>query len=592
MTYIKLLSDDLIGKIAAGEVVERPASVVKELVENSIDAGSKEIIIEIASGGRKRIAVIDDGFGMSSSDAKLSIQRHATSKLFTADDLNTIRTMGFRGEALPSIAAVSKMTIETQLASHVIAPVRRSFGGSSGGIAGFKLVVSGGTVIEEGDFGCPSGTRVVIDDLFFNTPARKKFLRSDKTEEGHIVDTISRLAVAFPQIRFKLISEGKDKLTCLSVNNPEARLSEVFGDSLAASAVPFNENGNGISIHGFLGRPESSRQVAQGVYLFVNKRFVRDRLLSHAVLDGYRSLLPHGSYPFAVVFLEIDPDRVDVNVHPTKQEVRFDNSGAVHNFVAAAVRKTMGQVKTNFQIPSPLGDSHPPLNPLPRHYYTAGTASREGKRDTSTSPLHIQNEAFTPAGVFSSLKVIGQLSNSFILCESGDGALVAIDQHAAHERIGFEKLKTQLDKKKIEQQHLLIPEQVELPPKDAASIGEHIEELNSLGLEIEPFGGNSFIVKSMPALLSDTGIQSLISKLAREFSEIGRSSSVEEVTEHILKTFACHTQVRANHQLEQEEMSCLLKEMDVWPNADLCPHGRPTFIEFNADEIAKWFKRT
>ncbi|MBI2092281.1 MAG: DNA mismatch repair endonuclease MutL, partial [Deltaproteobacteria bacterium] len=331
MAYIKILSDDLIGKIAAGEVVERPASVVKELVENSIDAGSKEIIIEIASGGRKRIAVIDDGFGMSPSDAKLSIQRHATSKISTADDLNKIKTMGFRGEALPSIAAVSKMTIETN---------------------GFKLVISGGTAIEEGDFGCPAGTRIVIDDLFFNTPARKKFLRSDKTEEGHIIDAISRLAMAFPPIRFKFISEGKEKLACLSVDNPEARLSEIFRNSLAESAVPFNETGDGISIHGFLGRPESSRQIAQGVYLFVNKRFVRDRLLNHAVLDGYRSLLPRGSYPFAVVFLEIDPERVDVNVHPTKQEVRFDNSGAVHNFVAMAVRKTMGKPRCS----SGMGD--------------------------------------------------------------------------------------------------------------------------------------------------------------------------------------------------------------------------------------------
>ena len=576
----------MIGKIAAGEVVERPASVVKELVENAIDAGAKEISVVIEAGGKERIVVIDDGCGMEPDDVKLSVTRHATSKIATVEDLDSIHTMGFRGEALPSIAAVSKMTIETK-------PVISPKGGFET-IAGTKLVVAGGRVIESGDFGCPAGTKVLVSDLFFNTPARKKFLRGDKTEEGHVGDTVIRLALAFPEIRFKLTTDGRERLSCLSTDDPRTRLLEVFSSAAASTAVSFEEKGNGIRVHGFLGKPDSSRMVAQGVYIFVNRRYVKDRLLNHAVADGYRSLLPHGSYPFAIVMLDVDPTRVDVNVHPTKQEVRFDNSGAVHNFVAAAVRKVV-QKRQCLSVEAPK----PALSGV------EGCVSQEDVCViASPKGVAISSEQFSPEfsnlstyapthlrTFFSSLHVIGQLANSYILCEGEGGKFVAIDQHAAHERIGFEKLRMQTSDRRIERQQLLIPEQVELAPREAAYITEHLEQLSGTGLEIEPFGGKTFVIKSVPVLLADTDIKSLILKLARELAEIGKSSGVEELTEHILKTMACHRQVRANHRLSVPEMHALLKEMDQWPNTTLCPHGRPSYIEFSAEDVGRWFKR-
>ncbi len=611
MTMIKILSNDLIGKIAAGEVVERPASVVKELVENAIDADAREIVVDIESGGKRRIIVIDDGCGMTAEDAKLSVLRHATSKISTDTDLENIHTMGFRGEALPSIAAVSKMTIETK--SPPLEKGGKGGFGPSEDISGFKLVLSAGEVVESGEFGCADGTRIVIEELFFNTPARKKFLRGDKTEEGHVIDSLSRLAMAFPDIRFKLTSDGKEKLACLLVGDPRTRLLEVFGATLAASAIQFEEKGSGISIHGFLGTPDTAKQVAQGVYLFVNNRFVRDRLLNHAVSDGYRSLLPRGSYPFAVVMLNLDPERVDVNVHPTKQEVRFDNVGAVHGFVANAVRKavtrtTRQSVVAEVALPEYVAQDFSPAN-------TGRSKDLRYETDKATGDCHVAlrtPSATTPsadrrndtqfvasgeatsrlANARSKYKVIGQLANSFILCEAMDGRLIVIDQHAAHERIGFEKLKKQFAENKIEQQHLLFPEQVELQPKEAAYITEHLEILNQLGIELEPFGGRTFVIKAIPALLSDTNIKELILRLSHELADIGRSTSAEEVTEHILKTMACHRQVRAGQRLSEPEMQALLTQMDEWPNAGHCPHGRPSFVEFGSGEIAKWFKRT
>lgn len=570
MTLVHILSDDLIGKIAAGEVVERPASVVKELVENSIDAGAKEIQVFVECGGKKKIIVMDDGCGMGPEDAKLSILRHATSKIKTPEDLDSIHTLGFRGEALPSISAVSKLTIET----------------SNGEISGFKIVVAGGKIVESGDFGSPKGTKILVEDLFYNTPARKKFLKGDKTEEGHIIDTLSRLALSFPNIRFKLTADGKEKLACLSVDDPKARLQEIFSGSLASSASEFEEKGDGIRIYGFLGSPGSAHRIAQGIYVFVNKRFIRDRLLNHAIVDGYRSLLPNGSYPFAIVMLDIDPTRVDVNVHPTKQEVRFDNSGAIHNFVASAVRKNV-QKRTLASLQVNKSTC--------QHVDTY--ASQKFDAEKYRPLFQNQNIDLSTCGhadvrtYFSSLNVIGQLANSYIICEGANGKLIAIDQHAAHERIGFEKLKKQLEAGHVEQQQLLIPEQIELQAREHAYISEHLETLNALGIEIEPFGGKTFLIKSVPSLLSGIDVKPLILALANQLAEIGGSASIEETKEKALKTIACHAQVRANHSLKGEEMRSLLRQMDEWPNTDHCPHGRPSYKEFAADEIKKWFNR-
>jgi len=588
MKTINVLPDELIGKIAAGEVVERPASVVKELVENSIDSGASEITVFIKDGGRESISVADDGRGMSPDDLKICVLRHATSKISKAEDLFNIGTMGFRGEALPSIAAVSRLAIETKVKDS---------------ISGHKMINVGGKTIEFGEHGCPDGTRVTVEKIFFNTPARLKFLKSPRTEEGHILDAISRLAVAYPEIRFKIDADGKEKLSCLSNNNPRARMLEVFGKNVSERTISFEERAETLSLHGFLGAPENSAIISRGIYLFINRRIVRDRVLNHAVMDGYRSLLSSGSSPFAVIMLDIDPSRVDVNVHPTKQEVRFDNSGAIHNFVAMAVRKAITRPPAQMAGPAknqpdvvkaasnrPVSESVP-YGKQPA-YRTIPTieAIKELKMPVTGQTI---GKASLPSdrGFFSSLRVIGQLFSSFIVCENDDEDLVVVDQHAAHERIGFERLKLGMANNSLERQQLLIPEQIELQPKEAAYINENLALINASGLEIEPFGGKTFMIKTVPAILGSADIGGLVFKLASELAEIGRNVSCEELKEQILKTIACHRQIRANHALKTEEMKSLLSQMDDWPNTSTCPHGRPTYKLFSRTEVSRWFER-
>lgn len=581
MSKINLLPEELIGKIAAGEVVERPASIVKELVENSIDSGALEISVDITEGGKGSISVIDDGCGMGAEDMKRSVLRHATSKIISEGDLFNIKTMGFRGEALPSIASVSKFTIESKLKGEPV---------------GHKMLAAGSKIVEFGESGCPDGTRVLADDIFFNTPARKKFLKSEKTEEGHVVDVMCRLAIANPEIRFKLKADGKDKLSCLSVNDPSARIMEVFGKKLSELTISFKEGADGLCIHGFLGLPESIGMVSQGVYLFINKRFVRDRVINHAVMNGYRSLAPSGSSPFAVIMLDIDPSKVDVNVHPTKQEVRFENSGAIHGFVEMAVRKNIQKKISNFRSQiSDVGIQNTNSSAIGSDVGNlefvipakAGIPLMQLDPRVRGDDMHKVNDT----SFFSRLHLIGQLFDSFILCEDHSGGFIAIDQHAAHERIGFEKLKQQLSGKGIERQRLLIPERIELQPKDGAYISENLELLEGLGLEVEPFGGKTYIIKTVPAVLADIDARALILKIAADLMDLGKESSLETVREKMLMTMACHRQVRANHRLKPDEMASLLKQMDDWPNTKRCPHGRPTYKTFSRSEVSKWFER-
>lgn len=571
---IQILSQELIGHIAAGEVIERPASIVKELVENSIDAKALEIKVNIEGGGKEKIIVSDDGCGMMPQDASLCFARHATSKISRLDDLENISTLGFRGEALHSIYSVSKLTLETQ---------------SVGANEGFYISCAGGRVLETRSHGCPNGTKITISDIFYNTPARKKFLKGEKTEEGHIIDIISRLALAYPDIRFMLTSDGKEKFSCISVGKPKERLIEIFGDGVAVSARPFCEDGAGIKIYGHLGEPLHSTKIVQGIYIFVNGRFVKDKVINHAVQEGYRGLIPSGQYPFTVLHLEIDPARVDVNVHPTKQEVRFENSGAVHNFVAMTVKKALNKCPT---LTDTAGVSR---HSMPESLTVAVSVRRLSDvchSRESGDPMQVSVGRLSQQGFFSSLRVIGQLAGSFILCEGEDKKFIAIDQHAAHERIGFEQLKKELKEGKIVEQRLLIPEQLLLPPKEHSALVENLKMLETLGFEAELFGGNTLIIKSMPALLVDTDIKPLVSKLARELTEFASSASTEEKVEEILRSIACHQRVRAHHKLSEPEMYALLRQMDEWPNTMTCPHGRPTYIEYSEEEVSKWFKRT
>lgn len=582
MGIIKELPKDLIEKIAAGEVVERPASVVKELMENAIDAGAKSIVVDLIDGGKGRIAVMDDGSGMEMADLTLCVRRHATSKIGAASDLFNINTMGFRGEALAAIGAVSRLLIETR-------PNR------PGVIEGAKIEVTGGAVAGPQIAGCPGGTKVVVSEIFFNVPARQKFLKSANIEYGHVAEAVSGLALAYPSIRMDLSEEGRRRQCFAAVSDEgdrkslEGRIISILGERYDGRLIYVAESGGDLSIRGWVS-PEG-RPGGKDVHIFLNRRPVRDKVIMHAVSSAFVGA--EGS-PAAVLWIDIDPAKVDVNVHPTKREVRFMNGGAVHGFVAAAVRKATTRV--HFRIPSPpvgegkgeggiIYNSHPPLSPLPL---------REGKMDfemksgwSETTGIQYEMSAMSETR----LRPIGQLGLTYVLCEDADGSLVLIDQHAAHERLGFEHLRSTYKAGGVRRQRLLIPERLEMGASAAAYIAENAGALELSGFEIEPFGGASIVVKAVPELLRDANLKALFEKLAHELEAIGRSRSVEDVVERMFSVIACHSRVRAGDKLSYGEQVELLKDMEK-NGIDRCPHGRPATIRINLSEIEKWFKRS
>ncbi|MFH1874836.1 MAG: DNA mismatch repair endonuclease MutL [Pseudomonadota bacterium] len=566
MGKIKILSEQVITKIAAGEVVARPASVVKELVDNALDAGATSIEVDIQAGGKKRITVIDNGQGMASEDALMCIERHATSKLSSEKDLEAIRTMGFRGEALAAIAAVSRMKLETKVSDSKV-------------LEGTQLVVEGGAIKHHKTFGCPAGTSITVEDLFFNIPARQKFLRSDNVEYGHIANIVADLALTSNQISFSLTHNGSPKFRYHASENKLSRIEAVFGKNCQDSLVEFAEPGDGISIHGFVSTPNLTRSSAKDLNFILNNRPIKDRILQHALLSGLESNFPRGSYPLAVLYLELDPTLVDVNVHPTKNEVRFSNGQMIHNFVKSAVQKAVS--KNVKAIPvyaktSLLGHSqemcHSRESGNPIVYKGLDPCFR---RDDSPLPL----------------KVIGQFGQAFIICEDENRNLVVVDQHAAHERLGFERLKKQYQAGKVKQQQLLIPEQVALSSKEFAVIEDHLVMLEKAGFEIEPFGGSTLIVKSMPSILGDVSAKPLLEKISTDLAEFEASDGLEKTIEQIFALVACHQQVRAGDKLSPLELEQLIRDIFL-ENISNCPHGRPALIKIAPEEVEKWFRRT
>ncbi len=582
MGTIKVLPEHVIAKIAAGEVVERPASVVKELLDNAIDAGAKSIEINVAGGGKDSIVVIDDGSGMEASDAKRSIERHATSKISSDEDLFKIRTMGFRGEALSAISAISKMTIETKVA---------------GTLEGTLVSVEGGALKEVRATGCPAGTKVVVDDLFYNVPARKKFLKSDGVEYGHIADCVSSMALSNSRIRFELSHGGSPKIRCHRTGDPKNRIEDVLGADVKNSIFEFAEKGDGIEINGFIVKSGLDRATAKDIHFFVNGRPVKDRILQHALLSGFETFLPRGSYPVAVLYINIDPELVDVNVHPTKREVRFAKSGMVHDFVASAVKKVVSggdrllsrqngreydvvfglRPKNASRVSDPAA-SYPWMQSPPTRLPT-GPAAQQTTSATVTMLISDQ------------LRVIGQLDRAFIVCEGDEGKLVLIDQHAAHERLGFEELRGQLAKGHVEVQRLLLPERIDLSPREKAVIMEHIRGIETAGFETEDFGGGTVVIKAVPAILGDVSLKNLFEKFAVELSDFESSAAADEETDKIFQVVACHRQVRAGDSLCKEEMESLVRQMEQG-GISHCPHGRPALVTIERSEVDKWFKRS
>ena len=611
---IRILPDTLVNQIAAGEVIERPASVVKELVENAIDAGASSIEITLVDGGKSLIAVADNGKGMAREDLELAVERHATSKL-PDDDLFHIGYLGFRGEALPSIASVARLSVTSR---------------SRQAENGWRMEVNGGVKQSPVPAASAAGTRVEVRDLFYAAPARLKFLKTAAGEVTQCVDIVNRIALANPQISFYLIDEQKKKIS-LNACQGELfdarlkRLSDVMGREFGENSLLINAERDHLRISGYVSLPTYNKANSLSQYQFVNNRPVRDKLLLGAVKGAYQGVLEIGRYPLCALFFDVDPDYVDVNVHPTKAEVRFFDGAAVRGLLVSAIRNalTAGSRQTaapanlasflqdsleNASLTAPLlmsddkeeaaflNDCHQPapsafrrtLPPLPSRPRTA--ALPELERKFSVRAEEDDNSRYADAdGVLGQAKA--QFHNTYIISQTED-SIVLIDQHAAHERIVMEKMKKALNEgRKPATQMLLIPEIVELDACDKQRLLENAENLDQLGLSVEEFGPSAVIVREIPALIKDCDTQKLVHDLAEQIAEWGSDFALTEKLNHIVATMACHGSVRAGRSLNLAEMNHLLREMEQTPNSGQCNHGRPTYIELKLKDIDKLFHR-
>jgi DNA mismatch repair protein MutL len=595
---LRRLPSTLVNQIAAGEVVERPASAVKELVENAIDAGAKRIAVTLKEGGRTFLSVVDDGIGMSPEELKLAVERHCTSKL-PDDDLAHIRTLGFRGEALPSIASVSRFTITSRPASADSA---------------FSLAIDGGRKGEPKPAAHPAGTRVEVRDLFFATPARLKFLKEPRTESSHVADALRRLAMAHPEISFRLESEERTLLDLPMALSPLERLAAIMGREFADNAVPIDANREGFRLTGFAGLPTLNRPTGQHQYLFVNGRPVRDKLLAGAVRGAYQDFLARDRHPMVALFLEAPTDLVDVNVHPAKTEVRFRDAGIVRGLIVGALRTALSAAghrasttvadaalgafrpHTGYSTALPFGGGNGHGAGVPRGLaeaamkfmapFDAPSARYEQPAD---QPMG-QPAGEVAAGNFPLGVARAQLHETYIVAQTDHGVVI-VDQHAAHERLLHEKLKHQLEADGVKRQALLLPEVVEVGEDGARRLTQRAAELADMGLVIEPFGLGAVVVRETPALLGEADIQGLVRDLADELAEMGDHLSLKEKVEDVCGTLACHTSVRAGRRLTVDEMNALLRQMEATPHSGQCNHGRPTYVELKLADIERLFGR-
>ena len=572
ISVIRILTEETATKIAAGEVIERPASVLRELLDNSIDAESSRITVRIENGGRRLIKVTDNGVGMNRDDLLLSIERHATSKIRSISDLPSITTLGFRGEALPSMAAVSKMEITTRPADELI---------------GYKLKVAGGKLKSIEETGSPPGTDVEVRDLFFNIPARRKFLKTVKTETDHIIDTLTRIALPYKGIHVKLEEAGKTILNLPATENRLNRLTTLFGRDVASAMTEcFGENGETV-VRGYLASPEMSRNRGDRIFVYVNGRNVRDRLMTRAVMEGYGQRLMKGRYPQLVLFMEIDPSFVDVNVHPTKQEIRFHHGHLVFQTIVSTITKTFGPGFASHYEPGGSGpgiersQAGPGVSMAePAWEYTGPKASVTLPAEKDFQQEYLLKEA---------PQVLGQLKETYILCQTGEGLLM-VDQHAAHERIVYESLKKSHQHAGIESQPFLIPHKLELSLKEGRVVLKHLEQFSKMGLELEHFGGNTFLLRSVPSILVSVNWDDFLHDLITLLEEEGDLSR-DKALDRLLTLMACHGAVRAGQRLSHREMAQLLKQLEEVEISTNCPHGRPVSKKFSYGEIEKMFKR-
>ncbi|MCP4404957.1 MAG: DNA mismatch repair endonuclease MutL [bacterium] len=627
---INVLPDDVANHIAAGEVIERPASVVKELVENSIDAGATQIGIEIGIGGKAYIRIKDNGHGMTREDARLAFERHATSKISCTKDISAISTLGFRGEAMPSIASVSKMKLLTQTADSVV---------------GTRIDIQGGKLVNIIDSGASPGTYIEVNDLFYKTPARLKFLKSPGTEMGYINGIISDQALTHPEIGFSMKNNGKEQLHLQPGNALLQRIAGLFGRDVIREMIEIHECAGSLEIRGYIGLPSCNRANRNYQKMMVNGRPIKDKVITHGIQQAYDTLMPKRRHPVVFLFITLPLQLVDVNVHPTKTEIRFVNSQSIHDLVVKSIRKTLSAALSKSSLPSfgaspiPQKPSLPPQEDAP---FASPGASNHGPPESSQIVLPIEDRGALPTligghegnsaspmptggrdgsslpcsslrrnlaapsslssehslphpvvtghAVFGRLRPIGQFDETYILAQAGE-ELFIIDQHAAHERIFYEKYKAQFQSKDLEVQQLLFPVSIELSHREQAILEDHLDSLREHGFELEPFGGTTYLLKAVPALLAQSDYKKLLYDIIDRF-ESNKSVTIEQKLDQVFRLMACHTAVRAHQRLQDTQIIALLKQMDELDLAYTCPHGRPTVIKISLDDLEKKFGRT
>lgn len=616
---IRVLPSNLVNQIAAGEVIERPASVIKELVENAIDAGASKIEVTLEGGGKNLIMVNDNGKGIGKDELSLAVERHATSKL-PDNDLFNINFLGFRGEALPSIASVAKMTISSR---------------QQGADSGWQISVNGGDKGEVKPAAIPLGTRIEVRDLFYTTPARLKFMKADASETAQCVDMLQRIALANPQISFYLESDGKKKVALSACqgelfDSRQRRVADVMGGEFEENSVAISAGNDFCKISGFIGIPTYNKANSLSEFLFVNNRPVRDKLILGAIKGAYQDMMTSGRYPACAVFVEVEPMYVDVNVHPTKAEVRFYDNGAIRGLLVGSIRHALslgGKKSAETGGLEHLLEHTLEENELPQQIYSnaecqADYVMRERTTEFTTTPFNnVKNYGGGHGrGSYSTMSIpaleskfsvrvaeeptaetiaeVGELGlakaqfhNTYIISQTED-SIVIIDQHAAHERITMEKMKQSMAKhEQVPTQMLLLPEVVDLSLSEKENVLEYAEQLAQLGLRLEEFGTSAVLVREIPALLGDTDVKKLVKDIAAEISEWGGEYALSDKIHHICATIACHGSVRAGRSLNIEEMNHLLRDMEKTEHSGQCNHGRPTYVKIKLSDIEKLFER-
>jgi DNA mismatch repair protein MutL len=617
MNKIRVLPEILANKIAAGEIVERPASVVKELLENSLDARCRSIHISIVSGGKRLIQVRDDGEGMNQDDAILAFEHHATSKLQRAEDLDAIATLGFRGEALPSIASVSRLTLKTRSAD-------------AAEISGTEIKIQGGVLRSVKPASWDGGTEISVRDLFFNIPARKKFLRSHNTELGHITRLATHYALAHPDIRFTLESEGRMLLDAIPVKEVKERIYQVFGGLFLKNMVEISGQAGSMKASGFCSRPYEQRTNPYSQFFYVNGRMVRDKLIRSAIRQAYRNSMPASAYPAVILFLELPFDKVDVNAHPAKTEIRFRDPNAVHGLVQRTIEQALigsASVPSFHHHPEPkqfpenapfaedstvresrsgTGRDAPGFhaNAAPSDsvqaslQYPFGGADADLREPPDHSSLQIRPELLlrAPADTknkfqFDGLRILGQLRDSYIIACDKNGLLI-IDQHVAHERILYERIAAAMQKGVVESQGLLVPIALDLAPHQVPLLEKLMPEFNKNGFQVEPFGGTSILIRSVPAIAGDADCLQLVSEILDGLDSEDRTLDVEKIRDRIAVRTACRAAIKINTPLSMEKMQWLLDQLAQTRIPTNCPHGRPILLRFTMQEIERNFGRS